>query len=661
MFEKDKLLTESGSFVVGCNYWASHAGTAMWFDWNAAVVEKDLKALSKAGLQIIRVFPLWPDFQPVSLLRGYSGKPVEFRFGEEPLPEDAAGKAGISKEAMAHFAEFTKIAERNGLQLVVSLLTGWMSGRLFVPPALEGRNVFTDPLAVMWELKFVEYFVKQFKDCPVIAAWDLGNECNCMADVPNRESAWTWTACIVNAIRAVDSGKPIMSGMHGLWPNGKWTAQDQGELTDMLTTHPYPVFTPYCAQDPLNTIRPSLHATAESRLYADIGEKPCIAEEFGTLGPMVADEKITADYTRINLFSLWAHDCHGLLWWCANEQTDLPHAPYDWNMTERELGLLNLNGSPKPVLAELGQFRSFLEKFPFKRLPVHIQEACCIISDMDDQWGVAYSSFILAKQAGFDIQFNYEGQPLKDSPMYLLPCISGHTVTKRRRWLELLDRTRKGATLYISHADGFLSQFEEVTGVKIITREFRTGPVDVSLDKLKGSPVMPMGGPVKLQLAPTRADVLGTEPDNNPVLTCAKYGKGKVYFLTFPLELELANHPGVFHTKNAYPYWLIYKQISQEAVSQRTVLKAQPQVGITEHPMGESKRIIVVINYSPDRIDGDFTIAPGWRLRDLLYGGQPRLKNSSVVVPLNANDAAVFTVKKIKSKGKWFKNPGKKA
>ena len=36
------LLTQEGSFTVGCNYWASHAGTAMWTDWRPEVVEADL-------------------------------------------------------------------------------------------------------------------------------------------------------------------------------------------------------------------------------------------------------------------------------------------------------------------------------------------------------------------------------------------------------------------------------------------------------------------------------------------------------------------------------------------------------------------------------------------------------------------------------------------
>ncbi len=343
------MLTAPGAFVVGCNYWASHAGTRMWADWQPAVVERDLARLQQARLQVLRVFPLWPDFQPIHLLRRGHGHPAEFRHGEMPLPDTPDGRAGLSTGALAHFAEFLDLAQRHELQLIVGLLTGWMSGRLFVPPALEGCNPITDPLAIQWELRFINRFVEHFKAHPAIVGWDLGNECNCLG-AATREQAWTWTAAMANAIRALDAARPVISGMHSLAPDGAWTMQDQGELTDLLTTHPYPIFTPHCDQDPVNTIRPMLHGTAESRFYADPGGKPCLCQEIGTLGPGIASEAIAADYARGALLSLWANDCHGFLWWCANEQLALEPAPYDWCDVERELGLLRLDGSAKPVL-----------------------------------------------------------------------------------------------------------------------------------------------------------------------------------------------------------------------------------------------------------------------------------------------------------------------
>ena len=367
---------QPGHFVTGCNYWASHAGTRMWSDWKAEVVAADLQQLTQAGLQVLRVFPLWPDFQPLTCLYGGEGQPVEFRLGEEPLPFDEAGQAGVSATAMDHFAEFAGLAEKNGLKLIVGLVTGWMSGRLFTPPAFERLNVLTDPTVMMWQVGFVRYFVRTFRQHPAILAWDLGNECNCMAAV-TRQQAWLWTSSITNAIRVEDQDHPVVSGMHSLAPDKKanWTMQDQGELTDLLTTHPYPIFTPHCDQDPINTLRSCLHATAESRYYADIGGKPCMGEEVGTLGPFIASDKIAADYVRTVLFSLWAHDCHGLLWWCAYDQAHLQHAPYDWHSYERELGLLRANRQVKPVALEMGRFTAWLKSLPVDFLPPPRTEA----------------------------------------------------------------------------------------------------------------------------------------------------------------------------------------------------------------------------------------------------------------------------------------------
>ncbi len=272
----------------------------------------------------------------------------------------------------------------------MGLITGWMSGRLHVPPALERRNVLTDPVAIQWQVRFVRAFVRRFREHAAILAWDLGNECNCMAEAGTREAAWAWAWAIAAAARVEDPSRPVVSGMHGLLPDERapWRIQDQGELTDVLTTHPYPFFTPHCDQDPVTSIRTILHSTAESRLYADIGGRPCLAEETGTLGPMVASDTASARFLRAALFSLWAHDCHGLLWWCAFDQDHLAHAPYEWHAYERELGLFRADGTARPVVKELGAFRRFLDSLPYSRLPPRLTQAVCILSRSEPRLGI---------------------------------------------------------------------------------------------------------------------------------------------------------------------------------------------------------------------------------------------------------------------------------
>ncbi len=635
-------LTTPGTFVIGCNYWASHAGTNMWRDWQPAVVEQDFQRLAAAGMQLLRVFPLWPDFQPITASRTANGRLVEFSFGDTPLPTDNWGQAGISAAAIAHFAAFLDLAAKYELKFIIGLLTGWMSGRLYLPPALEGLNPLTDPLAIQWEIRFVREFVSNFRDHPAIIGWDLGNECNCMGET-TREQAYLWAATIANTIHVADPIRPVISGMHSLTPEGNWRMQDQGELTDLLTTHPYPLFTPHCDQDPINTIRTLMHGTAESRLYADLGGKPCFCQETGTLGPVNASEAIAADFARTCLFSLWAHDCHGMLWWCAHEQTELVHPPYEWTALERELGLLRTDGSSKPAMESFGEFRHFLETLPFTNLPARRTEAVCLLSQSQDQWGTAFSSFILAKQAGFDLTFCYHGQSLPEAELYLLPNVCGTMNVWQSQWRELLARVERGATLYISLNDALLPDFAKVIGLEPQTRERRRDFSPLTLERLNDAPQIPQGGSSKVNLRAVGATVLGHEVDGNPAFSVASYGAGKVYFLNSPLELTLAQTPGVFHSADALPSWRVYQEIAQGVLATRAVRKTNPLVAITEHDMADGARLIIAINESPEPITETFTLHAGWSLKTT-YRGEFTTTAQNIVTQLPKNDAVVFVV-----------------
>lgn len=630
------ILTNPGSFVVGCNYWASHAGTRMWSDWQPDVVEEDLRQLAEGGLQVLRVFPLWPDFQPLTVLRGGAGRPYEYRLGEDPLPDTEAGQAGLSEEMLSRFQSFADLAQKYDLKLIVGLLTGWMSGRLFVPPALEGLNVITDPVAIKWESRFVRAFIRRFKAHPAVIAWDLGNEVNSMANVPCPEAAWAWTSAITSAIRAEDPSRPVVSGLHGMIDT--WSPETMGELTDLLTTHPYPFWTQYCDQDPINTIRTILHSTAETRLYADLGGKPALAEEIGTLGPMLASDALAADFIRSCLFSLWANDCHGLLWWCAYDQDHLAHAPYDWNTCERELGLIHADRTPRPVLAAIGDFRKFLEGLPFEALPPCSSDAVCLLPKDTDHWALAYSAFVLARQAGINLEFQRGEQPLKQANIYIVPSVRGINVISRHRWLDLMERIRSGATLYLSLDDALLSSFKDTFGLEVQTRSKRSKPADLLIN---GMGELTIDSPYRLDLVTCGAEVLGCEPDGNPAFTRFAYGAGEVYFLSVPLERYLTETPGVFHDPHAHPFWKIYRQIAEKHITNRTVHKHNPFIGLSEHSLNETERVVVAVNYSPHNIEENLALTEGWQVGAVFYG---EVDSQNTLLRLSPNQAAVFTV-----------------
>ena len=87
-----QYLPGANNFLMGCNYWSSEAGISMWHKWSEEAVEKDFAALKESGVNCVRLFPLWSDFQPVMPACGCNGKHVEFVMPDgSPLPVKRTG------------------------------------------------------------------------------------------------------------------------------------------------------------------------------------------------------------------------------------------------------------------------------------------------------------------------------------------------------------------------------------------------------------------------------------------------------------------------------------------------------------------------------------------------------------------------------------------
>lgn len=640
--KSERPLFERGGFFIGCNYWASNAGTNMWKEFDEAAILADFERLAARRVRVLRVFPLWSDFQPLRLHRGGGGAEREVRRGEEPLDHTPEGVAGVDPVMIERFRAFCDLAARHGMRLIVGLLTGWMSGRLHAPEMLQDKNLLADPLALKWEIKFVRYMVRAFRDCPAIEAWDLGNECNCMAPLAASEQAFAWTAAISDAIRAEDGARMVLSGMHSLSPDGVWRMQDQAENLDVLCTHPYPLFTPHCDTDPINRMKPALHAAAESRFYADLGGKPCFCEEAGTLGPMFAGEEIAADYVTCALFTLLAHDCRGFLWWCANEQSALGHTPYDWNAVERELGLFRLDGAPKPVARAMEAFDRFVEQQRLTPLPEAIVDAVCVLSRGQDCWAAAYGAFILAKQAGLNLRFCYADGPLPEARAYLLPALSGDASLPRRMWLALAERARAGATIYLSLDDALLSPFTELTGMRVLTRQRAVAPAAVSFD----GAAFELVAPFLLTMESAGARVLARDADGRPVFSACELGAGRVFLLNYPIERLAATAPGIVDSPAAQPLYKFYRALGIRSRA-RCADCNLPTVGLTEHPLAAGGRVLIAVNYEPCEQRPFIALEAGRDLRSVASiadRAAAERREGGALLTLPGNSAAVLRV-----------------
>lgn len=610
-------------FILGCNYWASNAGTEMWRNWDVNAVKEDLDILTKHGVEYMRVFPNWRDFQPIIPLMEGQGKIMEYRLEGDILPQNPYY---LDEKMMDRFSQFCDICEEYNIKLIVGLLTGWMSGRLFIPSGLFGKNLFTDPTALLFEQRFIKGFVSRFKDKKTIFAWDLGNECNCMSPSENSYISENWTGIISNAIRANDTTRPVVSGMHSLSsdPTSTWSIQGQAEFNDILTTHPYPYWVGYVRKDEIGTFRTTMHATCETKLYADIGKKPCLVEEIGTMGPMMCSNERAGDFLRCNMFSNWANGSLGTMWWCANEQTNLTTVPYTWNMCEVELGMITADRKPKPVLEEMGKFSEFLKSLKFN-LPKAKTDAVCILTQNQSQWGVAYMTYCLAKQSNINISFTYCSQTLPESDVYFLPSINMHWVMPGETYAELKKRVYNGAVLYISNEDGILSGFEDLAGLKVLDASLinENGYLELDGEKIdfKRSRVY--------RIEKSDAEILAYDNLNIPAISKHRYGKGTVYYVNFPLESMLLEESNAFDT-NRYK---IYRKIFSETIQKHDIISENPYIALTEHIDGDNI-YCVAINHSQHSQNPQF-ILNGCTIGEVYYCSPEKI---------NPFDAVVFKI-----------------
>lgn len=608
-------------FILGCNYWASNAGADMWRKFDIDTVRGDLEALSAHGVTHIRVFPNWRDFQPVAPL--LSGRGVFERLSfEGDVPAD--NPYFLDENMLGRFGQMLDICGEYGIKVIVGLVTGWMSGRLYIPSALYGKNVLCDPMALYLEQLFIRGFVSRFRERKEILAWDLGNECNCMGNA-DRIEAVNWTAIVSNAIRAEDPTRPIVSGMHGISvdPTAPWQIRDQAAWTDILTTHPYPYWCAYTRNDKTLSLRTTMHATAESKLYAECGGRPCLAEEIGTMGPMLSSDSAAADFLRVNLFSLYANGAAGVMWWCGHDQTELSAFPYSDNMVEVELGLLRNDMTPKPALLEIGKFREFLDKNA-PSLPEARTDAVCLLTHGQRQWGIAYVTHILARQSGLNLRFAYADDGIPEAEVYLLPSVSGIRVMDSLRFKELKAKVREGARLYISLDNGVLSELSELTGMEI--QDSYEAP-EAHRFTLKGNSYE-IPSKRTFILKSVGAEVLACDEGGNPVLSRYAYGKGEVTLLSLPLEDSLVDaHDGFCSDKHG-----LYKSLFGDLTEAQDVRISGEGVCYTVHgDRGADTLYVIAVNHSEK--DAKITIdSEGYLPTRALYGSLDTVRGFDAAV-----------------------------
>lgn len=171
----------------GANYTPRRGWFHHWLDFDPAEQREDFEVLAGLGLDHVRVFCLWPVFQPQ---RGL-----------------------IRQRALDDLARLYDVAAESGLDVTVDVLQGHLSSFEFYPSwtvTHHQRNVFTDPEVVEAEAELVAAVAHRLRDHGNHLGVSLANEPNNMAAPMGRDAVTeaevdAWISRLLTAAAETDS------------------------------------------------------------------------------------------------------------------------------------------------------------------------------------------------------------------------------------------------------------------------------------------------------------------------------------------------------------------------------------------------------------------------------------------------------------------------
>ncbi|MGI5365900.1 glycoside hydrolase 5 family protein [Streptomyces iakyrus] len=317
----------------GVNYTPSEGWFHHWLDFDLDSVRADLDSIAALGLDHVRVFPLWPYFQPNRTL--------------------------IRPRAVEQLVALADAAAERGLDVNVDGLQGHLSSFDFLPAwtrTWHRRNLFTDPDALDGQESLLRTLAAALADRPNFIGMTLGNEVNQFSagphPDPDRATSGEIDTWLGRMLAACEEGAPGRLHLHAeydaTWYQGDQPftpgqAARQGAVT---AVHSW-VFNG-TAQRYGRTSVPGEHHAAYlvelSKAWADDPHRPVWLQEVGAPAPLVPPEHAAA-FTEATVAN--ALDCPGLwgiTWWCSH---DVSRSLADFPELEYGLGLLTNDRKPK--------------------------------------------------------------------------------------------------------------------------------------------------------------------------------------------------------------------------------------------------------------------------------------------------------------------------
>ncbi|EGX57223.1 hypothetical protein SZN_23796 [Streptomyces zinciresistens K42] len=317
----------------GVNYTPSEGWFHHWLDFDLDSVRADLDSIAALGLDHIRVFPLWPYFQP--------------------------NRALIRPRAVEQLVQLVDAAGERGLDVTVDALQGHVSSFDFLPAwtrTWHRRNLFTDPDVVEGQAAYLRTLAAALAGRPHFLGMTLGNEVNQFSagphPDPDRATEAEIDRWLARLLAACEEGAPGRLHVHAEY-DATWYQDDQpftpGQAARhgaMTAVHSW-VFNG-TAQRHGRTAVPTEHHAAYlvelSKAWAEDPHRPVWLQEVGAPAPLVPPEHAAAFTEATVAAALDCPDLWGITWWCSH---DVSRDLADFPALEYGLGLLTNDRVPK--------------------------------------------------------------------------------------------------------------------------------------------------------------------------------------------------------------------------------------------------------------------------------------------------------------------------
>ena len=316
----------------GVNYTPRVGWFHHWVDYDPGEVARDFDTIRELGADHVRVFPLWPVFEP--------------------------NPTYVSPVALRRLGETIELAAERGLGVAVDGLQGHLSSFDFLPSWLltwHRRNLFTDPFAMEATHRYLRELAELCAGHDNVFALTIGNEVNQFTGTVHPEphpatprDITLWLDTMLSALREGAPGKDVLHSCYDAsWYDDAqpFTLEHVARWGDITAVHAW-VFNGTAQRfgpDSFETRAHARYMVEVARAFQVDPERPIWLQEIGAPRNVLPEASVEP-FIRETVAQAAGAGLSGITWWCSH---DVARGLGDYPELEYDLGLIDETGRIK--------------------------------------------------------------------------------------------------------------------------------------------------------------------------------------------------------------------------------------------------------------------------------------------------------------------------